>query len=78
MFRVEQRTLRVELRVKQWTGRVVPGPTGRQAPALLPEERTTTPHATAAQRGKFTALQSAWTQISTCAGIITQGSFLFL
>ena len=30
-----------------------------QAPELLPEERTTTPLATAAQRGRFTALQSA-------------------
>ena len=38
-----------------------------QAPKLLPEERTTTPHAMAAQRGRFTALQSARTQISTCA-----------
>ena len=38
-----------------------------QAHALPPEERTTTPHATAAQRGRFTALQSARTQISTCA-----------
>ena len=38
-----------------------------QAPALLPEERTTTPLAMSAQRGRFTALQSAWTQISICA-----------
>ena len=37
------------------------------AHATQPEERTTTPHATAAQRGRFTALQSARTQISTCA-----------
>ncbi len=43
-----------------------------QAHALLPEERTTTPHATATQRGRFTALQEAPTQISTC--VVTHSS----
>jgi hypothetical protein len=38
-----------------------------QAHASPPEERSSTPHATAAQRGRFTDLRSARTQISTCA-----------